>query len=135
MATLAEAISATSRRLRVSDPSARIGARYKIGDELVNLIGYWDGVYTDTDVGAYAWVPDTTAWYVDRGVEGTQAIAHDAEVTVSEFDVTAGGGATVPALASVLAEGHDADGLTITNLAAPSESSDLLPRATWTTTP
>jgi hypothetical protein len=88
MATLTADVTDVQRTFTVTDPgSPRVGAYYAIEDEVVALAGFCGGGYVGAD-----WVVDETCWYVARGIEGTLAAAHDADATVTEFDVTAGGG-------------------------------------------
>jgi hypothetical protein len=89
MATLTSGISVTDSRIRITTPgSPRIGATYRIGDELVRLETFWKGTYQQTEGYVWKWVPDTTAWRVERGAEQTVALSHDAGTAVDEFVVT-----------------------------------------------
>jgi hypothetical protein len=91
MATLTTGISATVRSLEITTPgSPRIGALYRIDDEVIGLVGYCRGIYLEVGGpgGDFSWDPDETCWYVDRGVQGTLAASHDAGATVEAFDVT-----------------------------------------------
>jgi hypothetical protein len=88
MATLTADVTDVQRTFTVTDPgSPRVGAYYAIEDEVIALAGFCGGGYVGAD-----WVVDETCWYVARGIEGTLAAAHLADATVTEFDVTAGGG-------------------------------------------
>jgi hypothetical protein len=132
MVTLAADITASQRRITVADPgSPRIGALYRVGDELVSLIGYWKGIAEESvagdDASTQAWVPDDTRWRIGRGAEATVAVSHASGAALTEWIVTTstgGGPGGASSLADVLAEGADADGLVITNLGAPVDPDD-----------
>jgi hypothetical protein len=82
VATLTDAISATAAEVAITTPgSPRFGALYQIDDELVRLTRYCE-----------ADEADATCWRVDRGVNGTAPATHAQGATLTEFDVTAGGG-------------------------------------------
>lgn len=132
-ATLTSGISTTEQRLRITTPgSPRIGATYRIGDELVKLETFWKGTYQQTEGYVWKWVPDMTAWRVERGAEQTVALSHDAGTAVEEFvvtDIEGGPGGATPTLAAVLNEGADADGFQITGLGAPQNDDDAATKA------
>lgn len=121
MATLADAVNATAILLNVdgSVPAhVKAGFEFQLDDELLRVVSF--GRY-QPDGRDREPLDDRGAWYVDRGLHGTTAAAHDAGTVVKAVvgalvasddinapDPFAAGGAT-PTLDAVLSESSGED--------------------------